>query len=238
MRIVICLLLIIALEAHADARQIFSPDSPTWMAAVGKLEVPGQKWENGDTSNYDEHCTATLIGSGFDRDSHYILSAWHCLEYYRDLSKPILFSLPRAGITREAFIVASGGGMSADWALLRLRRPVSLQQAQPLPAYGAAKSDAQATLTMAGYSADENLGQAGAVLTYDAQCQQLATTANLVTTDCTAFKGASGGPVVVRTGNSVQILGVISAGDSRSRSLYVPTRLFVSTLRLYLPPPS
>ena len=237
MRSAICLLVCLALRVHADSRQVFSTDSPGWMAAVGKLDVPGQKFENTELLNLDEHCSATLIGSGSGRDSRYILSAWHCLEYYRDLSKPILFRLPRAGITREAYIVASGGSMRADWALLRLQRPVSQQQVRPFPAFGTAHSEAGATLTMAGYSSDENLGRGGAVLTYDAQCQTLTRTANLVTTDCTAYKGASGGPVVAQAGNAVQLLGVISAGDSSGRSLYAPARLFATSLRLYLSPP-
>jgi len=41
----------------------------------------------------------------------------------------------------------------------------------------------------------------------------------------------------MQAGNSLQLLGVISAGDSNSRSLYVPTALFSSKLRLYLAPP-
>jgi hypothetical protein len=222
--------------ANADARQVFSRASPAWMAAIGKLDVPGQKWENADTHNYEEHCTATLMGAGSKRDSRYILSAWHCLENYGDLSKPILFTLPRAGITREATVVASGGSMKADWALLRLQKPVSYRQVRPFPAHGSNASETGATLTMAGYSSDETLGQGGAVLTYDAGCQMLTTTANLVTTNCTAMKGASGGPVVAQAGNTVQLLGVISAGDSGSLSLYAPARLFASSLRLYLPP--
>jgi len=206
------------------------------MAAIGKLDIPGQKYENADMHHVNEHCSATLVGSGSSRDSRYILSAWHCLEYYRDLSQPIMFSLPLAGITREAYVVASGGSMSADWALLRLRSPVSQQQVVPLQAYGASAGGAKASLTMAGYSSDENLGRGGLVLTYDAQCQTLAKTPSLVTTNCTAYKGASGGPVVAQSGNSQQLLGVISAGDSSSRSLYAPLGLFASSLRLYLPP--
>ena len=229
-----CFALCLASEASADTRQVFSRASPTWLAAVGKLDVPGQKWENADTHNYEEHCTATLMGSGSARDSRFILSAWHCLENYGDLSKPILFSLPLAGITREATVVATGGSMKADWALLKLRKPVSQTQVRPFPAH--ATTEGEATLTMAGYSSDNLLGQGGSVLTYDTQCHKLTTTATAVTTNCRAMKGASGGPVVADAGNSLQLLGVISAGDGNSTSLYAPTRLFASSLRLYLSP--
>ena len=238
MRPLFYLLLLTVMEAHADSRQVYSADSPQWMLAIGKLDVPGQKWENADTLHIDEHCTATLLSSASNRDGRYILSAWHCLEYYRDLSQPILFSLPLAGITREATIVASGGGMDADWALLRLRAAVPREKVVPLPAYAATEGDATATITMAGYSSDAKLGRGGAVLTYDTRCRELETSHTLVTTNCTVFKGASGGPVVAGVGDTMQLLGVVSVGDSDKLSLYVPTRVFRSVLRQYLPPPT
>jgi hypothetical protein len=235
MRPVFFLFFWLALHAHADSRQVFSADSPPWMAAIGKLEVPGQKFDAADVSNLFEHCTATLIGGDSGRTSRYILSAWHCLEYYRDLSRPIVFTLPGTDISREAFVVASGGAMSADWALLRLQEPVSREQVKPFTAWTRAAGKSGTRLTMAGYSSDGDLGRDGAVLTYDAGCRALASTPNLVATDCTAFKGASGGPVVSQEGNALQLMGVISVGDSENRSFYTPLRLFASSLRLHLP---
>jgi hypothetical protein len=147
-----------------------------------------------------------------------------------------MFTLPGKDIEREAFIIASGGGMSADWALLKLQEPVSRKQVHPFPTWGSLAGENDSTLTMAGYSSDESLGQGGEVLTYDAGCRRLSSTHSLVSTDCTAFKGASGGPVVAQEGSDVRLLGVISVGDSNSRSFYTPIRLFASSLRMYLPP--
>jgi hypothetical protein len=236
MRTTLILFLCLALHARADSRQAYSADSPAWMAAIGKLDVPGQKWENADRHHLNEHCTATLVGNGGPQPGRYILTAWHCVEYYRDLSQAIIFTLPAAGIEREARLVASGGGMHADWALLRLLLPVAAESVLPFMALTAATENAQSGLTMAGYSSDNTLGLSGSVLTYDPDCTVITRESSAITTNCTAYKGASGGPVVGHFKNAPpRLLGVISAGDSRTRSLYAPSSLFASALRQYLP---
>ncbi|MEM9398113.1 MAG: serine protease, partial [Pseudomonadota bacterium] len=49
----------------------------------------------------------------------WVLSAWHCFEDYRDLSRDILFTTVN-GQSAKARLVSSGGSMRADWALLKL----------------------------------------------------------------------------------------------------------------------
>ena len=121
----------ISVNATGDARQVYSGDSPGWLGAIGKLQVPGNKYDNGRRSHYSEDCSATLVARAASTRADTIITAWHCLEFYNDLSKPITFTLlpgSEATITREAYRLADGGGMHSDWAILRLYKAISSQQ--------------------------------------------------------------------------------------------------------------
>lgn len=87
-RLALPLLMLFSLSCAADPRQMYSPDSPVWLQAVGKLTVPGSHYKNGDRHHHEKHCTATLVTEDI------ILSGWLCLEYYTDLSQDIVFTLP------------------------------------------------------------------------------------------------------------------------------------------------
>ncbi len=218
----------------AFSQQLPGQDSPSWLAAVGRLAVPGQQWEDGDWTQQLEHCSATLLTPSNDSRVSYLISAWHCVEYYRDLSYDISFILPGAKQISKARLVASGGGMDADWALLKLIEPMLSTQIQgPVVAISASTNNGQvnrsdgALVTMAGYSS----ALPGAPLSYDEDCKILAREATRIATECRASKGASGGPVVSKNG---QLLGVISAGDGDQLSYFAPISLFASVLRQYL----
>ncbi|MGI9285265.1 MAG: trypsin-like serine peptidase [Pseudomonadales bacterium] len=189
--------------------------------------MPGYKYKNGDRRHHDQHCTATLVTEDI------VLSGWHCLEYYSDLSKDIVFTLPYAqtDIQRTARHLVDGGGMHADWLLLKLSKPISGRVASPVPVstLSIMEPGTQA-LTLAGYSRDSGLGAAGKRLSYDASCEILQNESYRVATDCVAFKGSSGGPVV----HGHSIVGVVSAGDSEQLSYYTPSKSFITALRFYL----
>jgi len=51
-----------------------------------------------------------------------------------------------------------------------------------------------------------------------------------VATNCQAYKGASGGPVI----NNGAIIGVISSGHGEGLTYYAPSSRFSWALRLYL----
>ncbi len=213
-------------------QQVYDGVSPVWLAAVGKLTVPVQTWDGQDWNHKREHCSATLLRRAAAASAQYLLSAWHCVEHYRDLSYDINFELPGSDQLRPAHIVTSGGGMEADWVLLKLHSPIpaSATNSLVLPSGDGITEN----LVMAGYSSGA-LGKLGsAPLSYDNNCRVLDKGERLVTTNCHASKGASGGPVVSEFEGNVQILGVVSSGDGISRSLYVPVRVFVRALRQYL----
>ncbi len=220
-----------------DSRVPYSLDSPTWLASVGALSVPTQKYEQGRWRSFFEDCSATLVGSSVQHASSTIVTAWHCLEHYTDVSRAILFTLhsPAQGsVSRSARILRQGGGMHADWAILKLDEPIPIEVAVALSALQG-NADKDRTLAMAGFSRDAGLGENGARLTFDPACR--ITTINLqsIETDCYAYKGASGGAVVQVSGQGEMLYaGVISEGDSEGLSRFVPVDAFRAALHAEL----
>jgi len=219
-----------------EDRVVYSEQSPAWLRTVGRLDVPGYKIEDGRRVHHRENCTATLLGSS--AAARHILTAWHCLEYYRDLSMVITFSLPHLSsepVVRQARRLVDGGSMAADWAILELEESVKFNPGIALT-IDATIDDRDSELVMAGYSRDAGLGRSGEALTYDQNCRSLAHSRGYTLTDCRAFKGASGGPVVHYSDAGVPYLaGVISEGNGEDTSTYVPLARFRSSLKRYLP---
>ena len=204
--------------------------APRWLDAVGKLEVPTIKYEEGRRKHHREDCSATLIANRAGRYADSIVTAWHCLEAYSDLSKPIVFTLQPWGkqpLILTARRLADGGHIDADWAILRLERAIPTSEIRGLR-LGRSTLSEHAVLQMAGYSGDPGLGRNGGQLTYDPACRATTTTKRFVSTDCLAYKGASGGAVVSMDNSGEALLqGIISQGDSDRLSIYVPTSRFI-----------
>jgi hypothetical protein len=237
--LLLLLLLIATSSLHADPRRLHDASAPSWLASVGKLTVPGQKWEDGENRHYEENCSGMLLTTtrpgdraGSRHSARYVLSAWHCLEYYHDLSMAISFSLPDTAIQRQAAVVISGGSMAADWALLRLDQAISV--ADPVVLWTEPAIAGATMLTSAGYSRDLAAADGGRLLSYHPLCSVTATAPALVTTDCRAAKGASGGPMVTMINGEARVLGVLSSGDGEQVSLYIPSAQFARRVAPYL----
>ncbi|WP_157976506.1 trypsin-like serine peptidase [Parahaliea mediterranea] len=233
---VAALLLPPAATADSDPRRRFSAgESPDWLRAVGRLVVPGIKLEDGRRRHHIERCSATLVQSHSGRRADTIVTAWHCLEYYEDLSRRIVFQLTdNSGqvLEFEARQLADGGNIEADWAILRLQRAVLPGTA---PALAIADTVASAPLLMAGYSRDAGIGMAGQQLSYDPACAVTHQDKTFSDSDCRAYKGASGGAVIqVGSDGSPALTGVISQGDGEGLSRYIPIGIFKRTLLGYL----
>jgi len=217
---------------------VYKGGDPAWLGAVGKLKVSSQKYQQGHRRHYTEDCSATLVSPKAERDADILVSAWHCFEYYRDLSRSIEFSLPQAAgqtITRRAQLMTSGGDMQADWAILRLDSPIPYELAKALLPHPQPSTPHHA-ISIAGFSRDGGLGQNGAVLTYHDNCTITRHSNHLRYSDCLAFKGASGGSVVTQFSGKHYLAGVISAGNGGDTSVLTPLSGFDSTLRRYLRP--
>lgn len=225
--------------AQAQTRSVFGSDSPPWLLAVGKLDVPTSRYIDGRLSHFREDCSGTLLASHPGARADTVLTAWHCLEYYNDLSRPIVFTLGAgtdAAISREVYRVADGGGMHADWALLKFGRPLPAGD-NPALAPHPDRADSSLPITMAGYSGDDGLGAGGTVLTYHRDCVITRQEERESESNCRAYKGASGGAVIQLSSSGQPLLaGVISRGDGDQRSIYVPISSLKGPLRLHLGP--
>jgi hypothetical protein len=220
-----------------DSREAYSRTSPDWLRAVGKLQVPTIKIREGQRRHHLEDCSATLV-SGPDRArADTIITAWHCLEYYGDLSKRITFTLfPDSvdPISSEVYRLADGGGIYADWAILRLLQPIPAARVYPLKIHPT-RADNHANITMAGYSTDAGLGRHGQLLTYDPDCMITHQSRNSSESDCRAYRGASGGAVVqVSERGEAWLSGVISQGNGAGISTFVPVAGFRAAINRHL----
>jgi hypothetical protein len=236
--LVACTLAAWTLAAGAtDSREAFSGESHAWLRAVGKLQVPGQRYRDGQQSHYTEDCSATLVARQGRKRADTIITAWHCLEWYGDLSKPITFTLVSISgetVRHEAYRLGDGGGMHADWAILRLRSAVADSDVVALQIHPQI-ADPYQPVTMAGFSGDDGLGKQGMALTFDPACAITTQDRDIGDTNCTAFKGASGGAVVqLSSAGEPRVCGVISQGNGEGRSTFVPVSGFRNALNLYL----
>ena len=226
-----------AADTGSGSRLPYTEASPGWLRAVGSLQVPGVKFLGGRRTHHREQCSATLVASRPGRSADTLVTAWHCLEFYRDLSRPITFTLFRGEereLVREAYRLADGGGMHADWAILRLPKPVSAGLA-PALAVHPGMADPGRAIVMAGFSRDGGAGPGGEGLSYDPACRILHQRQSSSDTDCLALRGASGGAVVQLSATGEPLLaGVVSRGDSEELSVYVPIREFRGILLRYL----
>jgi hypothetical protein len=217
----------------ADTREVFDGSAPRWLHAVGKLQVPGNVYRDGQRAHLLEDCSASLVAVDGASRADTIVTAWHCLENYRDLSRPILFTLatgPGQPLQREAYPLEDGGGMHADWAILRLRQPVESAVVAAL-AIHPGQAEAARDIAMAGFSRDGGKGRHGEQLTYDPRCRIIAESNGIASSNCIAFKGASGGAVVqLSARGAARFSGVISAGDGNGVSTFIPVGVFRSAL--------
>ncbi|MEO1078052.1 MAG: serine protease [Pseudomonadota bacterium] len=208
----------VVFPASLSARDTADPELHR---SVGRLLVPAIRYHDGYARHYDEQCSAALIHEPGRDASPFILSAWHCIEHYRDLSRSLVFEA-ESGQRYAVRVLASGGGMHSDWALLRL------PQALPGPLAVEAVADQQQSLKpiLAGFPHD-------AGLTTESDCRITGHDGKDLRTDCVLRQGASGGAVIDR-GTAPRYLGVISRGDGETQSIYVPVERFLARILPYM----
>lgn len=223
--------------AGIDSRQVYNADSPAWLQAVGRLQVPGSRYSEGRLAHLQEDCSATLVTRLPGLQADILVTAWHCLENYRDLSQPIMFTLlpgQPGALEAEAYRLTDGGGMYADWAILQLQHPVAAGRVAALLVHPG-RADPARAITMAGYSRDEGKGARGNHLTFDPACLITGETDMLSDSDCLAHKGASGGAVVQLSATGTPLFsGVVSQGNGSGVSKFVPVAAFRGALERQL----
>ena len=191
---------------------------------IGRLLVPAIRYRDGYARHYDEQCSATLVADAPQRESTLLLSAWHCIEDYRDLSRDLVF-VAGDGRHYPVTVVASGGGMRSDWLLLRLAEALP----GPLP-LGAVDRRSTPALILAGYPRSASVASALALRT---ACTITGADGADLSSDCVLTRGASGGAAIDVSG-APRYLGVISRGDGQSQSIFVPVGRFYEHVRGHL----
>ncbi|WP_040482084.1 trypsin-like serine peptidase [Luminiphilus syltensis] len=185
------------------------------------------KLVNGYRQHNTENCTGSLIRV---RHRLLIVSAWHCFDGIRDLSRPPIITMSDDS-RREARLLKTGQSIDADWAVLEFTTSrFDDRQLVVLPLDTAALPETGQAVLMAGFNSDY-FGDGGETLTYDPKCHIEERDSFNLTTNCVAFKGASGGPVLRRLDNGRYALsGIVSRGDNRKVSIFLHTQGFYRQL--------
>ena len=230
-RLAASLLLLVVLQpsmvlAQAVPAGVATETATALRRSVGQLWVPARRFENGYARHFEEHCSATLVTTDAALPSRVLLSAWHCIEHYRDLSRDLVFETSD-GRRHRARILASGGAMASDWAVLGLREalPGGMVLAEP-------RAEGPREHVMAGFPRRE---EGDALLVLRAGCRVTGEDGKDLRSDCVLSKGASGGAVVDALRRGGRYRGVISRGDASTVSIFVPLHRFYRKLLPHLP---
>ena len=194
------------------------------MRNIAVIDVPSEKRESGQNRHYTERCSGTLLQSVEPKGPKLLMTAWHCIEHYADLSKTIGVRFPHAADKARSYsarVYRSGTSISSDWALLKLTAPVGDPKLTGLPLAAPWENEKATALGFAGA-----LEQGRSTLSFDPRC--VWSTSNLWAS-CQSSKGSSGGPLVQVRSNQAYLVGVISQGDSEKLTLsWSPSELPIS----------
>jgi len=196
------------------------------MRNVVAIEVPSEKREAGRTRHFIERCSGTLLQNAVNNRPDLILTAWHCVENYSDLSKHIQIRFPHAVAplqTLLARLYRSGDSITSDWALLRLVSPVNDAGLAGLSLSLRKENQPAYALGFAG-----ELRQGRSSLSFDPNCVWSQSNR---WRSCQSSKGSSGGPLVQVHSDEAYVVGVISQGDSHEITLGWSTSELPLTLR-------
>ena len=199
---------------HEGSREHASETEPqSWQSAVVSLRVPTRRLVNGERFHHEEICSGTVIS----HKPTTVLTAWHCFDGYDDLSNPPMVLIN--GLWHQGRLRQHGKSMQADWAILTVKgnHDVSrvnidtssqyLQLGRKIIVAGFDKTDA---------------GERQLIIEHD--CTIAALAEQWISSDCSAKRGASGGPILVRDGPTIAVIGVISALRNEWELLFAPIR--------------
>ena len=209
---------------------------PPWTESIGRLIIPSNRIEKGQHLSFKETCSASLISKKGSPSSRFILTAWHCFENYSDLSRPINFEIKDIKgniISRIAYRRSNGGGMHADWAILKLDKEVKRSEVKPIE-YLIPDISVGDSISIAGYAKDKISTGNRFDLNYG-KCKVTEIATDIRLTDCTAVKGNSGGAVMLKIDQyNFGLAEIISEGNERNISSFVPIKIFSPELQKYM----
>ena len=207
-------------DPAADPRMPIQPHADPWHSAIGHLEVPLTRIEHGYARHYTEHCTAVAVTAG---PNPLILSAWHCVEGYRSLIQPIQLRMSGLPSPISVQLIASGGSMKQDWAAFKPTHPLFGASWIPISTQALSQDLAVIAAGFTEYTAPPGANPTQRSLVTHRTCRITASDQMPIASDCVAKQGASGGAILRRTqSGSLRVIGIISAGDGESVSLFYP----------------
>ena len=198
-----------------------------WTRAIVKIQVPIVRRIEGYPRHFLERCSATIVSPG---PKPLLISARHCFDGHEALGSPATLLTDSGPIALE--LLASGGSMQQDWAVLRVTvgwtphawipiAPARAKQGSRISAAGFSR------WSEADFNTTENLEERS--LNIDPDCRVTAAGAPPLASSCVIQRGASGGAILGRTqSGGLRVFGIISAGDSETVSYFYPTDLISS----------
>ena len=193
--------------APVDRREPVDVATPPW-SAIARLQIPESA-----------RCTAVLVGSGT------AVTAAHCL-FSRRLGRIVpasaihlLFGYDRGGFVQHVRVASTSIDPAYDLAVLTLVDPVR----EPALAVGPGYVARGTPLMMGGYGQDR-----AERLLADRDCRALGTGAGpggraMLVHDCSGTRGTSGGPVLMRSGDTWQLAGIqVAANAGTTGGVAVP----------------
>ena len=222
-----CILLSTVLLFWSGDATTASRSGQDWTRAIVKIEVPIVRRIEGYPRHFLERCSATIVSPG---PRPLLISAWHCFDGHDALGSPATLLTDSGPIALE--LVASGGSMKHDWAVLRATvgwaphtwipiAPVRAKRGSRISAAGFSRSSAP-DFNVAANHEDRSL-------IIDPDCRVTAAGPPPLASSCVIQRGASGGAILGRTqSGGLRVFGIISAGDSETVSYFYPTDLLSS----------
>jgi len=224
---IFCTLLLPALMFWSEGATPASRVDRDWTRAIVKIQVPIVKRIEGYPRHFLERCSATIVSPG---PKPLLISAWHCFDGHEALGSPATLLTDSGPIALE--LLASGGSMKQDWAVLRVTVGWVPDTWIPI-ARERAKQGSR--ISAAGFSrfseADFNptANHEDRSLIIDPDCRVTAMGSPPLASSCVIQRGASGGAILGRTqSGGLRVFGIISAGDSETVSYFYPTDLISS----------
>lgn len=234
-----------------DTRKVVNTKSPSWTKAIGRLIVP-TKLEFVTKKSYiidNKKCSASLINIDGLNYSKVIVTASHCLTQYKKNTGELRFIIKSSSgdmIQRTAFVYKDSHYSSkklktnSDYAILILNSGISAYEVNPFiinkESFTTLEKNSKSSFaSLAGFSGD--IGEFGAKLTYDPKCKLSYHSYTYGASNCSGFKGASGGPVVVTTTDDnknfrYNFVGVISHFKNKKyqKIFFAPHHIFYKDL--------
>jgi len=234
-----------------DTRKVVDQNSPLWTKAIGRLIVP-TKINRGPKKSYSiniKKCSATLVNFERFNSSKVIVTASHCLSEF-DKSVGLLRFLIKSKedtiIEKYVTIYKDSNynhnlKTTSDYAILILNSPISRKDVEPViidkRSFSKLKKEYKYHFgSLAGFSSD--IGDYGSALTYDPKCEINYYNKFYGKSNCSGYKGASGGPVILTTSKDNKktksyFVGVVShfRGNKYNHIYFSPHHIFYPSLK-------